>query len=206
MPTFALSYVEPQFIFFAFDLLGWSTVQVGLILFAYGFLIMLMQLTLGGITDGRFERRSVIVLGIIAVSAFYWGMTFLTAFWAIILIAAVSGIGKGLTNPAISAFLLDLTTPHQRASVMGLKTSASSFGAVVGPALAFLVSGRIEPTMLFASAGVFVLLVASIAALGLRAKPAPRLEIEIDAYRTRLLAAGATLRGLALQSASARIR
>lgn len=204
-PLFALSFVEPQLIFFAFDVLDWSTTQVGLILFAYGLSIISMQLTLGGISDRRFERRWVIVAGIVALSGFYWGMTFMDVFLAIFLAAAVSGIGQGLTTPAVGASMLDLAAPHQRGTVMGLRSSASALGAVTGPALAFVVSGRIEPTTSFASAGVFVLLVAIVAAYGLRAKPTTGIELEAEAYRLRSLSAEATLRGLAVQSAAVRL-
>jgi MFS family permease len=202
-PMFVLSFVEPQFIFFAFDAFDWSTTQVGLILFAYGLSIISVQLMLGGISDSRFDRRWVIAVGIFALSAFYWGMTFLANFPAIFVAAAVSGIGHGLMTPAIGAFMLDLAAPHQRATIMGLRSSASSLGAFVGPALAFVVSRHLEPTTLFASAGIFALLIASISMVGLRAKPASRLEVE--AYRLRSLAAGATLRGLAIQSSVARV-
>lgn len=203
-PMFVLSFAEPQFIFFAFDVLDWSTTQVGLILFAYGFSIISMQLLLGGISDSRFDRRWVIVVGVTAESAFYWGMTFLDSFPLIFLAAAVSGVGHGLLSPAVSALMLDFAAPHQRAGVMGLRSSASAFGAVAGPALAFAVSGHVGSTWLFAGAATFVLVVAVIAALGLRAKPAPRLEVEVEAYRLRTMAAEATLRGLVVQSAAAR--
>lgn len=204
-PYFALSYVEPQFMFFAYDVLDWSTARVGLILGAYGLCLMLTQVTLGGISDSRFERRWVVAVGLIAVSAFFFGMTVGDSFVFILLAAALSGVGKGIMTPAVGAFLLELAAPHQRASVMGLKSSATALGAVAGPTLAFLTSGRIEPTTLFASAGVFVLLTALISALALRTTSAPRLEVEVDAYRLRSLAAGATLRGLTVQSAANRI-
>jgi len=203
-PLFALSFLEPQFIFFAFGILDWSTTQVGLVLFAYGISIIAMQLILGGISDSRVERRCVIAAGFVALSAFYLGMTFLVSFPAILFVAALSGIGHGLMAPAVGALMLDLAAPRQRAMVMGVRSSAISLGAVAGPALAFVTSGYFEPTTLFAGAGAFALLVALISAFGLRPKPVVSSELEVEAYRLRSLAAEATLRGLTVQSAAAR--
>lgn len=202
-PNFVLSYVEPQMMFHAYDVLGWSTMDFGLMIGGYGASLILTQVMLGGISDKKFERRWVIGVGLIVQSTFFWGVTVLTGFLPILLVAAASGVGKGIMTPAVGAFLLDMAAPRQRASVIGLRTSAASMGAIAGPMLTFRASGWMEPTTLFASAGAFVLAVALITAVGLRVKPAPRLEVE--AYRLRSLAAGATLRGLVIHSAAARV-
>lgn len=204
-PTFAISFVEPQFIFFAFDVLDWNTTQYGLILFAYGIAIISTQLMFAHIADSRFGRRWGVSVGIVMESSVYWVLTFAPGFSVIFLAAAVSGIGQGLASPAVGLSMLNLAAPHQRATVMGLRGSASGLGALAGPALAFMVSGHVPPTTAFAGAAVFIVVVALIAAWGLRVRPVPTPEYEIESYRLRSLAAQATLRGLVVRSANARL-
>ncbi|MCP4304520.1 MAG: MFS transporter [bacterium] len=203
---FAFTYVEPQMMFYVYTGLGWSAVQFGLVVAVFGLSLMLTQGLLGGIGD-RFGRRWVIVAGLVGATAIYFCLALFTSFPIILVMSAVAGFGEGLATPAVSSRVLDMADPVHRARIMGVRSSAVSLGAILGPALTFAVSGVLEPVLLFTSAALFVLLVAVVAAVTLRphgSDEEPRLNVDAEALRQRSLTAGATLRGLVVASGSSR--
>jgi predicted MFS family arabinose efflux permease len=69
--VFVFAFMEPQMVFYFYDELGWTTVQFGIVIGAYGLAMVFGQLVLGQSSD-RFSRKPLIVLGpllLVAVSA-----------------------------------------------------------------------------------------------------------------------------------------
>jgi predicted MFS family arabinose efflux permease len=163
---FAYAFVEPQFMFYAYDDLAWTSAELGFVIGAYGFAFMFGEFALGRLSD-RLGRKPVLVLGLALFSAQFIGLViFRDATW---LVASflLAGLGNALLDPALSAQLLDITPPEYTARIMGLKSTASSLGNLLGPALVVLFTSLVTPQIIFliSAALVFVLTLASVFAL-----------------------------------------
>ncbi len=146
--VFAFAFVEPQMIFTMYDDLGWSTIQFGILVGAYGITAAVGQAVAGPISD-KFRRFPIIVTGILLNALFYVGLIMFTEFAILVLTAVVAGLGEALLMPALSAYYLDIATPEHRSRVMGLKESAAAGGGVIGPLLITVLAGVITPAQVY---------------------------------------------------------
>ena len=127
--------------------------------------------------------------------------------FAFLMFAAVlSGLGEALILPALTAFVLDLTSVQHRSRVMGFKESAAALGGVLGPLLVISISGVTGARGVFVIAFGLILVVTVIAALDLRASClGEECRGEARAYaERRALVAQAALRGIVTSASSAR--
>jgi multidrug resistance protein len=172
--VFAFAFIEPQMIFYFYDHLGWSTVQFGVVVAAYGLTTVIGQVAFGRSSDRR-GRKPVTILGLSLNAIFYVGMALLAWlpdltdwFPLILVVSVIAGLGEALALPALSAFYLDITAQQHRGLVMGIKEAAASLGGVLGPMLVVGVSALGGPLGVFASAAFLVLLSLLAAAVVLR--------------------------------------
>jgi MFS family permease len=157
---FAWAFIEPQFMFYAYDDLLWTSSRLGLVMSMYGAAFTFGEFGLGHLSD-RLGRKPVLVLGLALFSAQFAGLViFREASW-IVLSFILAGLGNALYDPALSALILDITPPEQTAGVMGLKSTAGSLGNLLGPALVVLFTPFVRPQ------GVFLIATALVAALTL---------------------------------------
>ena len=70
---FAWAFIEPQFMFYAYDDLNWTSSQLGLIMSTYGVAFMFGEFALGQLSD-RLGRKPVLVLGLALFSAQFIGL------------------------------------------------------------------------------------------------------------------------------------
>ena len=205
--AFAFVFVEPEMVFYMYDDLGWTTLQFGFVIGAFGLAMVLGQTTLGRSSD-RFGRKPVIVAGILLGVASYFGLAFATSFPLILLVALVSGIGAAVTAPALSAYYLDITAEQHRARVLGSKESALALGGVLGPLLVVFASGLWTSQVVFIAAGLLTLFAALLALVVLRRPQGEMSEAREDlawgVSERRCLAAQASLRGVVLSASAAR--
>ncbi|MBS1252736.1 MAG: Tetracycline resistance protein, class C [Anaerolineales bacterium] len=203
--VFAFAFVEPQMVFYFYEELNWSTVRFGVVVGVYGLAMVIGQAGLGQSSD-RFGRKPIIILGILLTATFYAGLTVVTWFPLMLLVAIVAGLGAALTAPALSAFYLDITAEQHRSRVVGIKESAAALGGVAGPLLVVVASTVTTPQGVFVIAGALTLLAAGLALVALRS---PRHSAEgtedvaWECSSQRAMAAQAALRGVVL-SAEAR--
>ncbi|MCP4755802.1 MAG: MFS transporter [Proteobacteria bacterium] len=206
LQEFAFAFIQPQMVFYFYDDLGWSTVQFGIVVGAYGLAVVVCQILLGKLSD-TYGRKSIILIGIVLSATFYPALAFLQSFWAIILLAVISGMGVAIAVPALSAFYLDITDERHRSRVLGIKESALSLGGVLGPALVALLAGILTPNGIFITAGVVTGVGAGLAAILLK-EPEKTSVKNVDAARQvsekRNLAAQASLDGIANQASTLR--
>lgn len=203
--VFAFAFVEPQMIFFLYDELGWTTVQFGVLVGTYGLAVFIGQLTLSRLSD-RFARKPIIVIGVLLNAVFYAALAFVPSFAFLMFAAVLSGLGEALVLPALTAFVLDLTSVQHRSRVMGFKESAAALGGVLGPLLVISISGVTGARGVFVIAFGLILVVTVIAALDLRASClGEECRGEARAYaERRALVAQAALRGIVTSASSAR--
>ncbi|UCC65118.1 MAG: MFS transporter [Anaerolineae bacterium] len=204
---FAWAFFEPQLLFYVFDDLGWTTAQFGLAAGGYGLASALSQTTLGQVGD-RFGRKPSIVVGLCLFSAQFAGLVFTASFGLVMLSFAIAGLGEGLVSPALGAFLVDISEERHRSRVMGIRTSASSLGGVVGPLLAAAAAARsLPPQSAFVGAIAVVLVGALLALLVLGEPGRAAREAAVEAWPVsdvRAIAAQASLRSVVNSANSVR--
>lgn len=165
---FAWAFIEPQFMFYVYDNLNWSSSQLGLVMSTYGVALMFGEFALGQLSD-RLGRKPVLVLGLALFSAQFIGLVFFRDVAAIVVSFILAGLGNALYDPALSAHILDITCSERKAQVMGLKGTIGSLGNLLGPALVVLVMPFTGSQGIFLASAGLVLVLALISGLFLRA-------------------------------------
>ncbi len=200
--SFAFAFIEPQMIFYMYDELAWTTVQFGIVVGAYGIAMVFGQLVLGQLSD-RWGRKPLVMIGLIVSMSLYVGMAMLNSFIGMAVIAAISGLGQALYSPALSAFVLDITTDDHRSRVMGLKESSLALGGVLGPLLVAIVARWTTPQGVFWIAFGFVALSFLLGLFLLREPKHTKREstnVQDEISTRRSMAAQASLRGIVMRA------
>ncbi len=151
----AWAFIEPRFMFYAYDELHWSSSMLGAVMGAYGMAMMLGEFGLGRLSD-RLGRKPVIVVGLILFVAQFLGLAFLHDYIWIAATFVIAGLGNALYDPALSASILDVAPAEHRAAVMGFKSTASSMGSILGPALMVLFASVLSAESIFFGAAIIV--------------------------------------------------
>lgn len=171
---FAWAFIEPQFMFYAYEDLSWTSSRLGLVMSAYGVAFMLGEFALGRLSD-RLGRKPVLVLGLALFTAQFAGLVvFREAAW-IVLGFILSGLGNALYDPALSALILDIAPAEHTAGMVGLKGAAGSLGNLLGPALTVLFTPLVSPQRVFLIAAA--LLAALTLVSGFFLRPPNRIEV-----------------------------
>lgn len=163
---FAWAFIEPQFMFYAYDDLGWTSSQLGLVISAFGTAFMLGAFGLGHLSDRR-GRKPVLMLGLVLFAAQFIGLVVFREVAWIVLCFVVAGLGNALYDPALSALFLDVTPPEYTARMMGLKSMAGSLGSMLGPALVVLLVPVVSPQAVFLMSIILVVVLILTAGLAL---------------------------------------
>jgi len=158
---FAWAFIEPRFMFYAYDDLGWNASMLGLVMSTYGISLTLGEFGLGQLSD-RLGRKPVIVLGLALFCAQFLGLAFFSHYLLIAVTFAVAGLGNALYDPALSAALLDIAPAKHQARLLGLKSAAGSLGNILGPALVVLFTASLSARVIFVAAAGTVLVTALV--------------------------------------------
>lgn len=204
--VFVFAFVEPQMVFYFYDELGWTTIQFGVVVGAYGLAMVFGQLVLGQSSD-KFGRKPLIVLGILLSTSLYAGLIWVSHYPLMLLVAAVAGLGSALISPALSSYYLDISDEQYRARILGVKESAASLGGVLGPLLLVIVSAMMTAQGIFVIGGLVMLIGGGLAILALPATrqiAAPTQDMNWEYSNKRALAGQSALRGVVLMSSAAR--
>lgn len=116
---------------------GWFrgvNVQVGLLTAIYP-LLQLVGAPIWGRMSDVVGRRPMLLVGIVGAAASYLLFAIATSLTMLFVARAVGGMLSSAIFPAASAYVADSTTESTRGRGMAWLGAASSFGAVVGPAL-----------------------------------------------------------------------
>ena len=151
-PTFAFAFTESELVFHFYDTLQLTTVQFGIVVGAYGIAMVVGQVGLGGLVD-RLGRLPSLMLGLTLSSSFYIGVPLLEAFWSLLLVAGIAGLGQAWAITAVGTWLLDLADDENRSLVSSLGSAAGSLAGVLGPAAIVVASAPLGTTGVFMAAG-----------------------------------------------------
>jgi MFS family permease len=204
--SFSFAFVEPQMIFYFYDVLNWSTTQFGILVGIYGLFSVAGQVGLGQLSD-QWGRKPLIIAGLIPNIIFFAGLAVLTNYYLMMIGAAFAGVGNALIAPAANAFYLDITAEEYRSRIIGIKGSFLSLGGVMGPLAVAAVAGIMAPQHVFWIASGLVL-IALILGISFLREPqhaktrSPGLQEQVSNQRS--LAVQASLRNIVVMASAAR--
>jgi MFS family permease len=148
---FAWAFIEPRFMFYAYDDLQWSASMLGLVMSTYGIAMAIGEFGLGRSSD-RLGRKPVILLGVLLFLAQFIGLAVFRNYLWIAASFVIAGLGNALYDPALSAAILDIAPPAHQARNLGFKSTAASLGNILGPAFLVLLNPYWEAGKIFLAA------------------------------------------------------
>jgi multidrug resistance protein len=159
-----LAMIIPLLPFYATKL-GASATVVGILIAAFS-IAQLASAPLWGRFSDRYGRRPALLVGLLVSAAAYVIFAYASTLWLLLLSRVVQGLGGG-TIGVVQAYVADASDPKDRAKSLGWLSAATSFGAVVGPAIgsALIHWGRHAPGI---ASAIFCVLVSIFAGVYLR--------------------------------------
>ncbi len=145
--------------------LGASASVVGVLIGAFS-IAQLASAPLWGRFSDRYGRRPGLLVGLLVSAVAYVVFAYASTLWLLLLSRVVQGLGGG-TIGVVQAYVADASDPKDRAKSLGWLSAATSFGAVVGPAIgsALIHWGRHAPGI---ASAIFCVLVSVFAGIYLR--------------------------------------
>lgn len=156
---FAWAFIEPRFMFYAYDTLGWNSSMLGWVMSTFGMAMALGEFSLSRLSD-RLGRKPVIVLGLVLFAAQFIGLALFQNYVLIAVAFVIAGLGNALIDPALSASILDIAPPEHRARSLGIKGTVGSLGNILGPALVVVIAPVVQAQGIFLIATGIVFLIA----------------------------------------------
>ena len=162
---FAWAFMEPRFMFYAYDDLRWNSSMLGMVMSTYGVAMMLGEFGLSRLSD-TLGRKPVIIAGLVLFSAQFIGLALSRNYILIAVTFVIAGLGNALFDPALSASILDIAPSEYQARILGLKSTFGSLGNIAGPALVVLFTSLLPAQGIFmmAAGTVIVTMVIAVAA------------------------------------------
>ncbi len=159
-----LAMIIPLLPFYATKL-GASATVVGGLIAAFS-IAQLASAPLWGRFSDRYGRRPALLVGLLVSAVAYVIFAYASTLWLLLLSRVVQGLGGG-TIGVVQAYVADASDPRDRAKSLGWLSAATSFGAVVGPAIgsALIHWGRHAPGI---ASAIFCVLVSIFAGVYLR--------------------------------------
>ena len=114
--------------------LGGTVTQVAIAVAIQPYVTAITQIPMAMLSD-RLGRRTVLVAGIIAFILSYVAYVFTPNLKALIVVRVVTGLAAAAFYPAASAMVVDIAPKEKLGEALGLFTTGTQLGSLVGPAL-----------------------------------------------------------------------
>ncbi|MEE8517397.1 MAG: MFS transporter, partial [Alphaproteobacteria bacterium] len=156
--------VLPPLFPFLHDNLGISYTALGFMLSARYVATGLSQLPAGFLVD-RYGAKMILIFGIAVMVAGYGMFAFATAYWALVLCVAISGIGDSVFHPADYSILNGSISPGRMGRAFSIHTFSGMAGWSVAPIILIFVADKWDwrAAVLVAVAIGFVIMLVLIA-------------------------------------------
>jgi DHA1 family tetracycline resistance protein-like MFS transporter len=166
--TLAFSGFEATFALFSEARFGFTASTLGLVFMFIGVILALVQGALVGRVVKVIGEHRLVPLAIFAIAV---GLGMLPFVWNVpTLLAAVGmlAVGMGFNGPALTSMLSRLADPDDQGGTLGLGSSLSSLGRVVGPAWGGYLYDAYGMTTPYWSAAALMLITFALSSIGLR--------------------------------------
>jgi MFS family permease len=169
LTLFTLGNSSDAFLMLRAQTVGFSTVEIFLVVAAFN-LVITVTSTKGGALSDALGRRGLILAGWLIYALIYLGFAFASAWWHIWMLYAGYGLYYGAFLGASSALVADLVPEHLRGTAYGIFNAALGVAAFPASLFAGILWDWYGPPAPFLAGGGLALL----AALGLLLIPLRR--------------------------------
>jgi len=166
--TLAFSGFEATFALFSEAKLGFTASTIGFVFTFIGVILALVQGVLVGKVVKILPERKLIPLAIFAIAL---GIGLIPFVWSVPTLLGALGVlavGMGFNNPSLTSMVSRLTDPDDQGGILGLASSLSSLGRVVGPAWGGYLYDAYGMTTPYLSAAALMLIAFAVSFIGLR--------------------------------------
>ena len=118
---------------------GMTTSQIGILLAIRAASSMGIRGVLGSVSS-RLGMRTTLIAGVAITLVACILMVWVTDFWWLALIMAVSGLAMGIGQPMTMAWVSRIASPETRGLAISIRLTANRFGQVVAPAVAGVIA------------------------------------------------------------------
>jgi len=160
LTLFTLGNSSDAFLMLRAQTLGFSTVEIFLVVAAFNLVVTLTS-TKGGALSDSLGRRGMILAGWLIYSLIYLGFAFASARWHIWILYAGYGLYYGAFLGASSALVADLVPEHVCGTAYGIFNAALGIAAFPASLLAGLLWDWYGPAAPFLAGGGLALLAAA---------------------------------------------
>lgn len=134
---------------------GMSTTQIGILLAIRAASSMGIRGVLGSVS-ARLGMRNTLIGGVAITLVACVLMVWVTDFWWLALIMAVSGLAMGIGQPMTMAWVSRIASPETRGLAISIRLTANRFGQVVAPAVAGVIAVGEVSSVFWMLAGIQV--------------------------------------------------
>lgn len=167
-----LASLAPILVLIGRDRFGLTAKQVGYLFGLMGVVVVLLQ---ASAVDRVTRRLGDVGAGLTGAACLLLGLLLIPFTRDVKLLVGATcllGVGQGLCNPALSAYISKVAPPSHRGGILGVSSSLNALARVAGPALAgFAYDTLAAPGALFSQAAVVT--IAMALAVRLIAFPSP---------------------------------
>jgi MFS family permease len=123
LTLFTLGNSSDAFLMLRAQTVGFSTVEIFLVVAAFSLVVALTS-TKGGTLSDTFGRRGLVIVAWLIYAVIYLGFAFASARWHIWILYAGYGLYYGAFLGASSALVAELVPPHIRGTAYGIFNAA----------------------------------------------------------------------------------
>lgn len=169
----ALASLSPILVLVGRDRFGLSAKEVGYLFGLMGIVVVLLQLT---VLDRIAKRLGDVTSALMGAGSLMLGLLLVP--WTqdtrvLVLATCLMGVGQGLCNPTLSAYISKIAPPTERGGILGVSSSLTALARVIGPAVAGLAYDALRtPGALYSQA--VIVTIAIVFAVRLMSVPSPR--------------------------------
>jgi MFS transporter, DHA1 family, tetracycline resistance protein len=170
--TLAFSGFEATFALFSEAKFGFTASTIGFVFTFIGVILSVVQGVLVGRVVKSVGERRLIPTAILAVSV---GLGLIPFVWNVPTLLSALGVlalGMGFNNPALSSMVSRLTDANDQGGILGLASSLSSLGRVLGPAWGGYLYDTYGMRTPYISAAVLMLIAFVMSVAGLQSREA----------------------------------
>lgn len=168
-----LASLAPILVLVGRDRYGLSAKEVGYLFGLMGVIVVLLQLT---VIDRITRRIGDVGAALTGAGSLLLGLLLVP--WTqdprmLIAATCLMGVGQGLCNPTLSAYISKIAPPAERGSILGVSSSLTALARVIGPALAGLAYDALRTPGALISQAIIVAIAIALA-IRLLSGPEPR--------------------------------
>jgi multidrug resistance protein len=166
--TLAFSGFEATFALFSEARFGFNSSTIGFVFAFIGVVLATVQGVLVGKVVKRIGERRLIPLAMFAIAL---GLGLVPFAWSVPTLLAALGVlslGMGFNNPSLSSMVSQLADANDQGGILGLASSLSSLGRVVGPAWGGYLYDAYGMRTPFISAAMLMAVAFTLSVIGLR--------------------------------------